>query len=72
MEWKCSKAIKEAMKKYEEVMESNLNEERPRDDDELRKFHGKAFEKGENYFMTNGDNFNQLYGEAPKQTEGSV
>ena len=52
MEWKCSKTIKESEKKYEEVMESNLKEERHRDDDELLKFHGKALEKGENYFMT--------------------
>lgn len=52
MEWKCSKTIKESEKKYEEVMESNLKEERPCDDDELLKFHGKALEKGENYFMT--------------------
>lgn len=52
MEWKCSKTIKESEKKYEEVMESNLKEERPCDDDELRKFHGKALEKGENYFIT--------------------
>ena len=49
---KCSKAITEAVKKYEEVMESNLKEERPCDDDELRKFHGKALKKGEGYFMT--------------------
>ena len=49
---KCSEAITEAVKKYEEVMESNLKEESPCDDDELRKFHGKALEKGENYFMT--------------------
>ena len=33
-------------------MESNLKEECPYDDDELRKFHGKALEKGEDYFMT--------------------
>lgn len=52
MEWKCSKTIKEAAKKYEEVMESNLKEERPCDDDELGMFHGKALEKGEKYFMT--------------------
>ena len=52
MEWKCSKTIKESEKKYEEVMESNLKEERACDDDELLKFHGKALEKGENYFMT--------------------
>ena len=52
MQWKCSEAIKEAVKKYEEVMESNLKEECPCDNDELRTFHGKALEKGEDYFMT--------------------
>ena len=52
MERKCSKATTEAVKKYEEVMESNLKEERPCDNDELRKFHGTALKKGEGYFMT--------------------
>ena len=33
-------------------MESNLKEESPCDDDELRKFHGTALEKGEKCFMT--------------------
>ena len=52
MERKCSKAITEAVKKYEEVMESNLKEERPCDNDKLRKFHGTALKKSEGYFMT--------------------
>lgn len=52
MERKCSKAITEAEKKYEEVMKSNLKKESPCDDDELRKFHGTAVEKGEYCFMT--------------------
>ena len=33
-------------------MESNVEEERPCDNDELRKFHGMAIKKGEGYFMT--------------------
>ena len=52
VERKCSKAITEAVKKYEEVMESNLKEERPCDNDELHKFHGTALKKSEGYFMT--------------------
>ena len=52
MERKCSKAITEAVKKYEEVLESNLKEERPCNNDELRTFHGMALKKGEGYFMT--------------------
>ena len=52
MERKCSKAITEAVKKYEEDMESNLKEKCPCDVDELRKCHGTALEKSEGYFMT--------------------
>ena len=33
-------------------MQSNLEDERPCDNDEFRKFHGTALEKGEGYFMT--------------------
>ena len=33
-------------------MKSNLEEERPCDSDELRKFHGTALDKGKGYFMT--------------------
>ena len=49
---KCSEAIRGAVKKYEEVMKSNLKDERPCDNDELRKFHGTALEKGEGNYMT--------------------
>ncbi|CAH3164982.1 unnamed protein product [Porites lobata] len=52
VEKKCSEAITAAVKKYEEVMKSNLREERPCDNDELRKFHGTALDKGKGCFMT--------------------
>ena len=52
MEMKCSEAIRGAVKKYEGVMKSNLKDQRPCDNDELRKIHGTALEKGEGYFMT--------------------
>ena len=52
VEKKCWEAIKGAVKIYEEVMKSNLEDERPCGNDEFRKFHGTALEKGEGYFMT--------------------
>ena len=52
VERKCSEAIGRAVNKYEEVMKSNLKDERPCDNDVLRKFHGTALEKGEGCFMT--------------------
>ena len=33
-------------------MKSNLREERPCDNDQLRKFHGTALDEGKGYFMT--------------------
>ena len=52
VEKKCSEAITAAVKKYEEVMKSNLREERPCDNDELSKFHGTALDKSKGCFMT--------------------
>ena len=52
VEMKCSEAIRGAVKKYEGVMKSNLKDQRPCDNDEPRKIHGTALEKGEGYFMT--------------------
>lgn len=52
MERKCFEAVRGAVNKYEEVMKSNLKDERPCDNDELRKFLGTALEKGEGCFMT--------------------
>ncbi|CAH3045105.1 unnamed protein product, partial [Porites lobata] len=52
VERKCFEAIRGAVNKYEDVMKSNLKNQRPCGNDELRKFHGTALEKGEGYFMT--------------------
>ena len=52
MERKCFEAVRGAVNKYEEVMKSNLKDERPCDNDELRKFLGTVLEKGEGCFMT--------------------
>lgn len=52
MEMKCSEAVTGAVEKYEEVMKSNVKDERPCDNDKLRGSHGTALEKGEEYFMT--------------------
>ena len=52
MEIKCSEAIRGAVNKYEDVMKSNVKDQLPCDNDELRKFHGTALEKGEGCFMT--------------------
>ena len=52
VERKCYEAIRGAVNKYEDVMKSNLKNQRPCGNDELRKFHGTALEKGEGYFMT--------------------
>ena len=52
VEMKSSEAIKGAVEKYETVMTSQLKDNLPCDNDELRKIHGIAFENSEGYFMT--------------------
>lgn len=52
VEMKSSEAIKGGVEKYETVMTSQLKDNLPCDNDELRKIHGIAFENSEGYFMT--------------------
>ena len=48
---KCREAITGALKKYEEVMTSNLKD-KPCDNRVFREFHRTASDEGKGYFMT--------------------
>lgn len=51
VETKCDAAIKDALDAYEDAMTSQLKDELPCDNDQLRRSHEMALENSESHFM---------------------